>query len=452
MTTTASAATATIGPDVAPDLGPVAEQGRIDSLDVLRGVAVLGILVMNVQSFGLPMATYENPGAFGDLTGANYWVWLVGYLLADLKFMSIFSMLFGAGVILFTSRIENRGRSAAALHYRRMGWLLGAGMVHGYFLWFGDILFMYALCGMILYSARHLAPVRLLLLGLASLLLTAALIADAGATYSHMQAALDQYDTQPHLAGEPEAEIIPGKTAEQVRALLAQARSSWEPPEYSIRHEIAAMTGDYGDELAFRAPVTVQMQSTVTAYFIWRPLGMMLLGMALFKWGVLSAARSKSFYAALTLAGFGVGVPIIFLAARWSFASDFELIHAKFTYAHLNYFASIPVALGWVGLVMLWCRLGVGRWLMAALGAVGRMALTNYLMHTIICTMVFYGRSGWGLAKFAQFDRTQLLGVVVAVFAFQLIASPIWLHFFRFGPFEWLWRTLTYWKLQPMRK
>ena len=132
-----------------PDAGPVGETARIDAIDILRGFALLGILVMNVQAFAMPQAAYFNPTAYGDLEGANLYVWLAGRMLADQKFMTIFSMLFGAGIVLMAGRAEARGGSAGRVHYRRMGWLLVIGLLHAHLLWYGDILFIYAVCGMV---------------------------------------------------------------------------------------------------------------------------------------------------------------------------------------------------------------------------------------------------------------------------------------------------------------
>src|SRR5712692_4927581 len=157
-------------PAETPALDAIPEPERIASLDVLRGLAVLGILVMNIQSFAMIEAAYSNPTAFGDLKGANYLVWLLSHVLADQKFMTIFSMLFGAGIVLMTGRREQAGRRSAAVHYRRMGVLALFGLLHAYLLWYGDILFSYALCGMVAYLFRRLRPQFLLLWGFLGLL------------------------------------------------------------------------------------------------------------------------------------------------------------------------------------------------------------------------------------------------------------------------------------------
>ena len=163
-----------------PEAAPVADNARIDAIDVLRGFALLGILVMNIQSFAMPQAAYFNPTAYGDLEGANLYVWLAGRMFADQKFMTVFSMLFGAGIVLMAGRAEARGGSVGRAHYRRMGWLAVIGLLHAHLLWYGDILFTYAVCGMVLYPLRHLSPGRLLALGTTLLAVGSAFSVGAG--------------------------------------------------------------------------------------------------------------------------------------------------------------------------------------------------------------------------------------------------------------------------------
>jgi uncharacterized protein len=144
----------------------VTRKERIVSIDVLRGFAVLGILIMNIQSYSMIGAAYMNPWAYGDLTGANYGVWFLSHLLADSKFMTIFSLLFGAGVVLMASRSEAKGRPAAGVHYRRMIWLIIFGLLHGLVLWYGDILYVYGMCGLGIFLFRRRSPKFLLIFGL----------------------------------------------------------------------------------------------------------------------------------------------------------------------------------------------------------------------------------------------------------------------------------------------
>jgi uncharacterized protein len=174
----------------------------------------------------------------------------------------------------------------------------------------------------------------------------------------------------------------------------------------------------------------------------------MMIGMALMKLGVFSGQRSNRFYVLLMVIGFGLGLPLAYLGmSRW-LADDFDFIRFFRVDAHFNYFGSVLVGLGYVGLIITIYNRGWLSWLTARLGAVGRMALTNYLLHSVILTTIFYG---YGFGLFARVERFALQGLVLAVWILQLIVSPIWLARFRFGPAEWLWRSLTYWKRQPMR-
>ncbi|MGC2112335.1 MAG: hypothetical protein WA655_22640, partial [Candidatus Korobacteraceae bacterium] len=166
MSTSASVAAAAVNHPPPDSTGPITSKERIVSLDVLRGVALLGILPMNIQAFSMISAAYLNPTAYGDLHGANYWAWFLCHVLADEKFMTIFSMLFGAGIYLMTSHIEEAGGRPGLIHCRRMGWLLLFGLLHAYLLWWGDILVNYGLCGLLAYCFRKRSPRRLIVYGI----------------------------------------------------------------------------------------------------------------------------------------------------------------------------------------------------------------------------------------------------------------------------------------------
>jgi uncharacterized protein len=407
---------------MAPAPQPVAEKERIVSIDVLRGFALLGILPMNIQYFSMISAAYMNPTAYGDLTGANYWVWLLSHVLADEKFMTIFSMLFGAGILLMTSRIEATGRRTTGLHYRRMGWLVGFGLAHAYLLWSGDILFTYGICGMVAYLARKLRPRTLLILGL----LIIAVASGSLAAYSMGSRHWSAHDLQ--IATE----------------------DLWKPTPAQTANEIMAYRGTWIDQMKYRIPSSLQME---TAFFIgftfWRVTGLMLVGMALFKLGFFSARRPAREYWTMIAIAATIGIPIILYGTRLDFAHGWDFRYSFFSGAQFNYWASILVSLGWVGAMMLASRVAVLLVLTRRLAAVGRMAFTNYIMHTAICTTIFYGR-GFGL--FGKVERIAQFAIVLAIWALQLVISPIWLKYFLFGPLEWLWRSLTYWQWEPLRR
>ena len=207
-----------------PTALPVAESERLQALDILRGFAVLGILVMNIQMFTMPMAAYFNPYWDGAPSSRDLLVWSIGHLLADQKFMTIFSLLFGAGILLMTTRAAERGASAARMHYRRMGWLLVFGLVHAYLLWHGDILVLYALCGMLVYLARRFQARTLVALGLAVLAAGSGFMLLGGLS-------MDQ--------APPEA--------------IAEWESFWRPSAGERAAEIAAFQGSYAEQMPWRA-------------------------------------------------------------------------------------------------------------------------------------------------------------------------------------------------------
>ena len=404
-----------------PDAAPVAETARIDAIDVLRGFALLGILVMNVQSFAMPQAAYFNPTAYGDLEGANLYVWLAGRMLADQKFMTIFSMLFGAGIVLMAGRAEARGGRAGRVHYRRMGWLLVIGLLHAHLLWYGDILFIYAVCGLVLYPLRHLSPGRLLALGTTLLAVGSALSVGAGMSLPYW----------------PE------------EALSAFTDDAWRPTPEMIEAELAVYRGGWLDQLPSRSADALAFETLLLiTWGFWRAGGLMLIGMGLFQREVFGARRSTRFYAGLIAAAVLVGLPLQAYGLSLDFARGWPA-WSFFLGLQFNYWPSIAVSLGWVGLVMLACRSASLRGVTRPFAAVGQTALTNYLLQTVLCTTIFYGH---GLGWFGSVDRVGQMGVVAGVWALQLIASPLWLRRFRFGPAEWAWRSLTYGVRQPLRR
>lgn len=402
---------------------PVRPNERNRAIDALRGFALLGILVMNIPVYGLSHFAFMTPPIDGGFAGADYAAWLGSHLFFDLKMMAIFSMLFGAGFMLMLDRAAARGRSAVGTYYRRIGWLAVIGLLHAYVFWYGDILFTYALCGAVLYPLRRLPAVWLAVI--AAALMSVAILASVGmgAMFSLMR------DSSPDQF----AEVLEGFT----------------PPAEVLAEERATMLGSYLGYAALNAKHAIMMQTFLFVIWgAWRIVGLMLLGIALLKWGVLSGMRSQRFYTVLAAVGFAVGLPIVWIGAQRLVASNFDVAEMFLINWHFNYIGSVAVALGWIGVVMLVVKSGMLGWLVSALAAVGRMALSNYLAHTLICTTLF---CGWGFGWWGSLSRAELLIVVAAIWAAQLIWSPLWLARFRFGPAEWVWRSLTYWKAQPMR-
>jgi uncharacterized protein len=398
---------------------PVTLTERIGAIDTLRGFAVLGILIMNIQSFALAGAAYLNPTAFGDFSGVNRWVWIISHIIADKKFMTIFSMLFGAGIVLMTGRIEARGRSACGIHYRRTVWLLVIGLLHAYLLWYGDILFTYGLCALLVYLFRRLSPGKLLAIGLVS-------FAIGSLTFLFFGLSIRYWP--------PEA--------------IQNTMKSWNPGMEVITEELEALRSGWLGQMKMRITQSLFMQ---TFYFLmqagWRSGGLMLIGMAFYKWDILTGRRSKRFYWWLIAIGCVIGLPLVIIGVYRNFSAGWSLEYSMFLGSQFNYWGSIFVSSAFIGVVMLVSISDLYRRLTGILAAVGRMALTNYLMQTVICTTLFYGH-GFGL--YGRVERMWHPLIIVAVWIPQLVWSPLWLKHFRFGPAEWLWRTLTYRKPQPM--
>jgi uncharacterized protein len=399
---------------------PVAPSERIVSLDVLRGVAVLGILIMNIQGFSMIQAAYLNPTAYGDLTGLNKLVWVLSHVFADQKFMTVFSILYGAGIVLLTGKIELTGRAAAGLHYRRTFSLLLIGLTHAYLLWHGDILVTYALCALVVFLLRKSSPVKLLVIGLLVISVSSALYLLFGWSMPYWPAEARQ-ETMAH----------------------------WKPAVESVQRELAAFRAGWTEQMPNRVGTSFWHQTFVFLIWGgWRAGGLMLVGMALFKWGVLSAERSRRLYATLAAIGLGVGLPIVAVGVVRNFAAGWSLEYSMFLGWQFNYWGSLLVGLGYISAVMLVCKMALHNRVIRLFANVGRMAFTNYLIPTFICTGIFYGH---GLGLFGKVERVHQILIVLGVWTVQLVVTPIWLRYFRFGPVEWLWRTLTYMKLQPMR-
>ena len=427
------------------DNAPVRSQDRISSLDVIRGAALLGILLMNIVGFGLPFA-YDNPRYAGGADGINFVVWQVTFLFFEGTMRGLFSILFGAGVVLMTSRAEARDPSVAVadIYYRRNLWLIAFGLVNSWLLLFtGDILYVYGIVGLFLFAFRHVRPRNLIILGVLVLATTG--MKDI---YWNMQEA-----NAKAAAVAAQAELDAGSTLsdEQQEAIddwQARLDDSVVPPE-RIEAMVAAKKGNYFENIAYNAERIIERQGAELYMFTFADAaGMMLIGMALLKLGVLRAERSARFYLTMMAVGYGVGLAVNVYEMNLLVAANFG--YEAYTQFYMTMeLGRLPITLGHVGTVMLVCRQGWLTGLTRRLAAVGQMALTNYISQTIICSTFFFGV---GFAMFNELQRYELYYVVFAIWAFQLIVSPIWLKYFRFGPLEWLWRSLTYQQRQPMRR
>ncbi len=423
--------------------GPVQSDERIVSLDMLRGVAVLGILVMNVYAYAMPFIAYNNPLLMGGLEAHNIGTWFFTHIFFDQKFLSIFAILFGAGMILMTERADARGAKTGRIYYRRQFWLLVLGAMHGYLIWVGDILFTYAAIGMLVYLFRRRRPWTLIIIS--CLLLPVSLWLNTSMAEYAQQTSVEVAEIQTLLdAGEElneeQKEVLEGW--EGLQSFMA-------PNEENLREDLDGYLGGYLDTVKFRAPTMLMLQIFVTLFFgLSRVAALMLIGAALMKLGVLTGERSSRFYRNLMLAGYLLGLPLTIFSAIDMHAHAFDTIYMLRVGGIANYVGSLIVAFGHIGLVMMIIKSGVWQRVMRRFAAVGRMALSNYLMHSVILTTVFYG---YGMGLYGTIPRFWQMGFVIGVITLQLFLSTWWLSRYRFGPVEWLWRSLTYWKRQPMR-
>jgi len=414
------------------------ESQRLESLDFVRGCALFGILLMNINGMGLGPA-YDNPTIAGGDSGINLWTWLVINIGFEGTQRALFSMLFGAGVILLSSRLEAAGRTDAGdIFFRRNLWLIGFGLVNSWvLLWIGDILYYYGITALFLYAFRKLPGRTLLALGLGSLLL--------GAAWSAIDARrlVNLHDKAQIASSVAE----PARTPEQKQTIEAWAEKSSAgppPPAYqAVRKQVTASYFSAQQELS---GVIKHFQSWNLYRYFFDIFGMMMLGMAFFRLGVFTLEVRTRTYLAMISGGYAVGLTGNVLEARWIMDQGFTgLAYAQ---AAISYDVSrLAMTLGHLGALMLFLRSGILPFVRRSMAAVGRMALTNYLAHSVVALIIFVFLGYWG-----ALERHQLYFIVAAIWAAQFAASPIWLRNFHFGPVEWLWRYLTYGKKPPFRK
>jgi uncharacterized protein len=426
-----------------PRAEPVEAMSRIAAVDVLRGVALLGILAMNIVSFGWPFSGYENPKLSGGDGPANRAAWVVNSLIFSGKMMSLFSMLFGAGLVLMSERAEARGVRVRGVYYRRVLWLLVFGLIHAYLIWEGDILVAYALCGLVLYLFRNKSPRTLIGLGVV-LLAIASLLGVGFVAFARVAERASMAVAEAKAAGRAPPEVEVGFQ----QAWDDGLREFFRPTPEETEKDLAAYRGSYAEVVRHRAPLVLLIQTFAFAVMVvWGVAGRMLIGMALMKLGVFTAGRSWRFYRGMAVISYAFGLPLTLYGIISLLRHDFDPLVAMGGATAFG-LGMVPMALGHAAVVMMACKAQMWPGARRRLGAVGRMALTNYLAQSLLCTTLFYG---YGLGYFGYLDRVWLWGVVLAIWALQLWYSPLWLERFRFGPAEWLWRSLTYGRFQPMR-
>lgn len=394
---------------------------RIQSLDIIRGFALLGILIMNIQGFSMISAAYLNPTTFGDLTGLNKMVWILSHLFADQKFMALFSLLFGAGIVLMAENMIKKNKKPAKYHYKRMLILLFIGLIHAYLLWYGDILVPYSIAGSLAFLFRKTKPKRLFIAGIALILIGALISLFFGISY-------------PFLPAQAQTSIS----------------NSWSPPDTYIEWEQGIYQSGWIKQMKHRVSASLYFETFIFLINIgWKVLGMMLIGMAFLKWKIITGQKSKKFYKKLLFYCGTIGLIIIGIGIYLNFNHQWSVDFSFFYGAIFNYIGSLFVCFAYIGLMMLICLSDNFTKLKNSLAKVGKMAFTNYLLMTVLCTLIFYGH---GLRLFGIVNRSGQIFMVFIIWLLIIGSSNFWLSKFKYGPVEWLYRSLTYSKRQPFKR
>lgn len=406
---------------------------RYRSLDAIRGFAVMGILLMNIVGFALPESAYITPAAYGSEGPADYATWAATFILIDGKMRGLFSMLFGASMLLVYERAEAKDGTGRRTHLRRMLVLLLFGALHYYLIWYGDILILYALCGLIGVWLLKLDPKRLRKWMFGLFIIGFVIMAGTAAGLFVMQYAA----TQPQA----DAELITS-----YREMMTQFGAKGPA---SFAKEVARYQGSWWGVVYSQLTDGLFDPLILFAQSAAETLGLMALGMMLFRNGFLTGGWTRERYASLMIRAYAIGIPPLCALAAWGWALKFDPIIMLSNFIAWSLPFRIAVMLGHAALLMLIIDRFNDRPMIARVEAAGKAAFTNYLGTSILMTGVFYG---WGLGLYGELSRWQIYLFVPLAWAITLLWSKPWLDRYRYGPLEWLWRSLARGQMQSMHK
>lgn len=431
--------------------GPITADKRLGALDVLRGFALLGILVLNIDSFSGPAAIHDVPIGLAKPAFVGWHATLdliffsVKWLFFEGKMRTLFSILYGAGIVLLTERLEGTGKlnRAADIFCRRNMWLLLFGLVHGTLIWQGDILSQYALVALLfMFPFRKVAAEWLIVFGLT--------IGIAGGTFGvvRMTQAQRVFAVE-QLREEGTAALKRGSTPspEQKAALDAEIKVRSEAPA-GIAKQVEEGRASYFESISGR---TDEYLNFVLALFrtgwIFEVVGSMLLGMGLFKSGFLAGACTRRTYLLTAIAAYAVSIPVVTTGVVMSNANEFS-VPALVRWLFLPYEPQIFAgAIANASLLLLLFKSGWLSFLTKAFANIGRTAFSNYILTSVLCQFVF----AWGPWKlYGAIEYYQQIYVILVMWTVNVLASAVWLRHFNYGPLEWAWRSLVYWKQQPI--
>lgn len=403
---------------------------RIETLDVLRGVALLGILTVNMTYFSWPFEYHHWQREFWDSKADAVVSWIINFL-AEGKFYPLFSFLFGLGAAIQMERADSRAIPFAGRYCRRLFVLLAIGLVHALFIWDGDILVMYALCGLLLLPFRKRQPKTILIWAMIGLVIPALLVILLWALLAG-------------LALVPQAAEVIQKGFDEFYGPYDEQRAELE----GIIHVFSS--GSYGEILRARV-VNVLYVWVASIFYAPAFVGIFLLGLYAGKRRLMqNVADNVGLFRGVLVGGLVIGLPLNFFYAACMSSTNLSERHFLWLLSHglVSIAGPAQSLAGAAGLTLLLQRERWKQWL-RFFGVAGKMALSNYLLQSLVCTTIFYG---YGFGLFGVVGPASRLGLALLVFVGQLLFSAWWLSRFQFGPMEWLWRTLTYGKRQPMRR
>lgn len=424
----------------------ITQTHRIRIIDIVRGVAVLGIFTMNAPDMAYPEDLVLDFNTTDPDRGWDYWTGVILEILFAGKMRGLFTLLFGVSSVLIIEKLDWKfgGFTAADIYFRRLLWLLVFGLVNAYiFLWWGDVLFKYALLGMLLFSFTRASYG---VLTTSVLICLAVLTVQPYAEYREMVNLQQEYIDvqniqQSSQALNPEDEEI----IEQWQENLDDTHTDHE----SIDDEIQIKSGQYLEILQNNLSQVFEEQTAI--FYMedaWDMILYMFLGIMLYRMGFFDGQVKQIAHLMIAFIGIGTGLAI----HAWLNLGLLEVHPDPIESLYYLVFVDLgrlPFVLGYLSLIILIFRIKIFRYIGDGMAAAGKMALSNYLIQSIVGAFVFYG---FGLDQFNQLSRLDIVKLIVAVWLFQIIVSVAWMRFFHYGPFEWLWRSLTYWKAQPLWK
>jgi uncharacterized protein len=387
------------------DALPNSNLQRIQALDVARGFAMLGILLINIYSFALPEVMRVNPLLMAEASWLDRVIWNLLHIFADTKFLTMLTLVFGASLWLFAHKHGDDPTLANELQFRRSIWLLVFGLLHSYLIWDGDILFTYAVCALIAWQWRFWSDRRLLTIGIVLLLFFLGIL---NLLLGFIPGVMDG--------------IVESQTPEMIAEEIALHQQGW----FAIASERA------------RSAMELQIGVIFTG---WASLAVMLIGMVLARHGLLSLQVDAKICRHLITATFVSGLMLVAMGLERSIQHEFAVSYVYGWGYELHFWGSTLMGIAYLLMIICWCNSGRGIVLQRVFASVGRMALSIYIMQSLICTLLF---NGYGLGLYGQLSLAQIMLVIICIWILQCAFACWWLARFHTGPLEWLWRKLAY--------